>query len=58
MQRILKEYTSTCTPTPAGARNLKEYRWTKHSSFLFGVLTFCRFWFKRCVTNGECEETK
>ena len=29
------------------ARNLKEYHWTKLSSFFFGVLTFCRFWFKK-----------
>ena len=29
------------------SRNLKEYHWTKLSSFLFGVLIFCRFWFNR-----------
>ena len=37
------------------ARNLKEYRWTKLPSFLFGVLTFRRFRFKRFDKN---EETK
>ena len=41
------------------ARTLKEYRWTKlDSSFLFGVFTFCRFWFRRIDKNEEYEETK
>ena len=39
-------------------RNLKEYRWTKLPSFLFGVLKFCRFWFKRFEKNGDYKQTE